>query len=307
MISIVTTGLLFPGQGAQKVGMGAELCKRSEIAASLFQRASEILGYDLAALCATGPEEQLNRTEFGQPALFVHSFAALKQLEAEQPDLWNSVGFVAGLSLGEYTAVAAAGGISFEDGVRLVQIRGQAMQAAADASPSGMSSIIGMDVEPLTQICDSCSTENDFVQVANLLCPGNIAISGHFPALARAEQACMEAGAMKAVRLQVAGAFHTAIMSPAIPKLEAAVAAISFHETLVPVISNVDASPHRAPSEICRLLARQVEAPVLWEDSLRHMISSGAEKFIELGAGRILAGTLKRINRKMPCESIGDS
>jgi [acyl-carrier-protein] S-malonyltransferase len=164
-----------------------------------------------------------------------------------------------------------------------------------------------MDVEPLNDICASCSDEHEYVQVANLLCPGNIAISGHIPALARAEQACMDGGAMKAVRLQVAGAFHTAIMAPAIPMLEAAVAGINFHDTSVPVVSNVDAGPHRSPAEICGLLARQVEAPVLWEASLRNMISAGVEKFVELGSGRILAGTLKRISRKMPCESIGDS
>jgi [acyl-carrier-protein] S-malonyltransferase len=287
--------------------MGAALCQRSELAASLFRIASEVLGYDLRKLCSEGPAEQLNRTEFGQPALFVHSYAALKQLEAEQENLWDKVTCVAGLSLGEYTAVAAAGGISFEEGVRLVKARGEAMQAAADAAPSGMASVLGLDQEKLEDVCESCSNgEDDFVKVANLLCPGNIAISGHLGALDRAEAACSEAGAMKTIRLQVAGAFHTSIMASAVPTLETAVSRAELQPTKVPVISNVDALEHTAPVEIAELLARQVQAPVLWEQSLRNMIDAGVSEFIELGAGRVLAGTLKRISRKMPCTSTGE-
>lgn len=301
----MTTGLLFPGQGAQVVGMGAELAERSPIAKDLFARAGEILGYDLLEICSQGPAEKLNRTEFGQPALFVHSYASLKQLESEQPDLWQGVSAVAGLSLGEYTAVATAGGLSFEDGVKLVQIRGRAMQEAADTSPSGMASVIGLGAEQLRDICTEASVGAEFVRVANLLCPGNIAISGHLAAIDRASALCSEAGAMKVVRLQVAGAFHTSIMSPAVDTLQAAVDSIGFESTRVPVYSNVDALPHNTPEQICSLLAQQVVAPVLWEDTLRNMIGAGVEQFIELGAGRILAGTLKRIKRKMPCQSIG--
>ncbi|GAB5403872.1 MAG: ACP S-malonyltransferase [Aureliella sp.] len=285
--------------------MGAELAARSSIAKDLFSTAAEILGYDLLDLCTNGPVEKLNRTEFGQPALFVHSYAALKQLEHEQPDLWSDVACVAGLSLGEYTAVAAAGGLSFEDGVKLVQIRGRAMQEAADTSPSGMASVIGLAADQLREICSQASEEAEFVKVANLLCPGNIAISGHLAAIDRAATLCSEAGAMKVVRLQVAGAFHTSIMAPAIETLQAAVDSMDFSDTSVPVYSNVDALPHVSPEQICDLLARQVVAPVLWEDSLRNMIQAGVEQFIELGAGRVLAGTLKRVKRKMPCQSIG--
>lgn len=285
--------------------MGAELAARSKIAKDLFSTAGEILGYDLLDLCTNGPVEKLNRTEFGQPALFVHSYAALKQLEHEQPGLWNDVSCVAGLSLGEYTAVAAAGGLSFEDGVKLVQIRGRAMQEAADASPSGMASVIGLAADQLRDICSEASENSEFVKVANLLCPGNIAISGHLTAIDRASTLCSEAGAMKVVRLQVAGAFHTSIMAPAIDTLQAAVDSMAFTDTRVPVYSNVDALPHVSSEQICALLARQVVAPVLWEDSLRNMIQSGVEQFIELGAGRVLAGTLKRVKRKMPCQSIG--
>lgn len=285
--------------------MGAELCERSSIARDLFASAGEILGYDLLDVCKSGPAEKLNRTEFGQPALFVHSYAALKQLESERPDLWDAVMCVAGLSLGEYTAVAAAGGLSFEDGVKLVQIRGQAMQQAADMSPSGMASVIGLGAEQLRDLCNQASEGDEFVKVANLLCPGNIALSGHLSAIDRIEPLCMEAGAMKVIRLQVAGAFHTSIMAPAVTTLQEAVDSMNFGPTQVPVYSNVDALPHESPEQICKLLAEQVVAPVLWEESLRNMIQSGVEEFIELGAGRVLAGTLKRIKRKLPCQSIG--
>lgn len=286
--------------------MGAALVARSPIARELFNEANDLLGYDLAQLCAHGPAEQLNRTEFGQPALFVHSYAALKQLEAEQPDLWDTVAAVAGLSLGEYTAVAAAGGLSFADGVKLVQVRGRAMQAAADAVQSGMSSVLGLDADPLTEICRQSSTAEDYVQVANLLCPGNIAISGHLTALERAEKLSSEAGAMRTVRLQVAGAFHTEIMRPAVETLTDALARADFGNMKVAVYSNVDAAPHTSPEEIQQLLPKQVVAPVQWEASLRAILDLGVESFIEIGTGKVLAGTLKRINRKLPCENYGD-
>jgi len=302
----VATALLFPGQGAQFVGMGGPLVARSSLARTHFDIASGILGFDLLKLCLEGPVEELSRTEFSQPALFVHSFAALKQLEADRPAVWDDVTHTAGLSLGEYTAVAATGGFSFEDGVRLVQARGQAMQAASNAVASGMSSVIGMEQDKLAQICQQASTAEHRVQLANLLCPGNIAISGHIEALEVAERLCEEAGAMKTVRLQVAGAFHTAIMQPAVAKLEAALAAVEFSATRVPVVSNVDAAPHTDAAEFKSLLPRQVVTPVRWEESLRSIIGAGVEQFIEVGTGRILAGTLKRIQRKLPCENYGD-
>lgn len=299
--------LLFPGQGAQNVGMGTALIERSESAKQYFSRANEILGYDLGKLCAEGPIEELSRTEYAQPALFVHSYAAFKELESEQPNLWNEVSSVAGLSLGEYSAVVAAGGISFEDGVKLVQIRGQAMQAAADDVESGMSSILGLDEEKLAEICGAVSTDDSFVKVANLLCPGNIAISGHLSALEKAEQACTDAGAMRAIRLQVAGAFHTEIMRPAVDTLSSALADVTFSEPRVPVFSNVDAAPHSSPDEIKQLLPKQVVSPVLWEKSLRAVLDSGVEESVEVGTGKVLAGTLKRINRKFPCKNYGDA
>ncbi|MCA9132290.1 MAG: acyltransferase domain-containing protein [Planctomycetales bacterium] len=286
--------------------MGQELVQRSPLARGLFEQAGELLGFDLLEICTQGPAERLNRTEYCQPALFVHSFAALKQLELERPELWDTVAGVAGLSLGEYTAVTAAGGMSFESAVQLVHIRGLAMQAAADATASGMSSILGLSVEPLDAVCQQAATDGQVVRVANLLCPGNIAISGHLAALERAEQLSLEAGAFKAVRLQVAGAFHTPVMQPAVERLEQALATVEFQPTRVPVFSNVDASPHSQPAEFRRLLAQQVVEPVRWEASLNRMVEAGCEQFLEIGAGRVLAGTLKRINRKLPCENIGN-
>jgi [acyl-carrier-protein] S-malonyltransferase len=287
--------------------MGSALVVRSPLARDLFDQASQLLGYDLLRLCVHGPADELNRTEYSQPALFVHSYASMKQLERERPELWQSITHVAGLSLGEYTAVAVAGGISFAEGVRLVQARGQAMQSAADATQSGMSSILGLTADQLLSICSEASQgPNDFVQMANLLCPGNIAISGHVPALERAERLATQAGAMRAVRLQVAGAFHTKIMQPAVQQLVSALERIDFQATRVPVVSNVDAQPHQSPSDFRDLLPKQVVAPVLWEQSLARLLDLGCDQFIEVGAGRVLAGTLKRVNRKASCENIGD-
>lgn len=302
----MSIGLLFPGQGAQTVGMGAELTQRSQVARDLFDQASQTLGFDLLKLCIEGPAEQLNRTEFSQPALFVHALAELRQLEAERPELWHEVAAVAGLSLGEYTAVCAAGGIDFEAGLRLVHLRGQAMQAAADAVRSGMSSILGLEQEQLTAICDQATGSTQLVRVANLLCPGNIAISGHIEALQKAEELSVEAGAFKTIRLQVAGAFHTPIMQPAVKKLSTALETVEFQTTRVPIYSNVDAAPHTQPDDFRRLLSQQVVEPVRWQASLERMIADGCNRFIEVGAGRVLAGTLKRINRKIACENVGN-
>lgn len=286
--------------------MASGLLARSELAKSVFQSASSLLGFDLEELCLRGPDAELNRTEFSQPALFVHSIAALKQLEADRPELWGSVTHLAGLSLGEYTAVCAAGAFTFEAGVKLVQARGRAMQAAADAVDSGMSSILGLSVEQLHVVCEQATHGGEFVKIANLLCPGNIAISGHLAALERAEKLATEAGAMRAIRLSVAGAFHTELMRPAVQVLQQTLASVSFVSTHTPVVSNVDAALHREPEEIRELLARQVVAPVQWESSLRTMIAAGVTEFIEVGTGKVLAGTLKRVDRKAACENYGD-
>lgn len=286
--------------------MGAGLLAKSPASQKVYDEAREVLGFDLLELCLSGPAEQLNRTEFSQPALYVHSLAALGYLTEQRPELWTSVQSVAGLSLGEFTAITAAGGLTFADGLKLVHTRGLAMQAAADQVASGMSSIIGLEADKLREVCREASSELEFVEVANLLCPGNIAISGHLSSVQRAETAAVAAGAMKAVRLAVAGAFHTALMQPAVGRLSEALSRADFRSTRVPVYSNVDAAPHTDPEELRGLLARQIVTPVLWEDTLRNLLAAGHDTFIEVGAGKVLAGTLKRVERKAACESFGD-
>lgn len=298
--------LLFPGQGAQQLGMGAGLLARFPEAKSYFDRASAVLGYDLLELCLNGPDDRLNATVHSQPALFVHSVASLASLNQSQPDLVNSVVGAAGLSLGEYSALASAGVLEFEDGVRLVQHRGAAMQAAADSQPSGMASVLGLSVEDVQAVCQAACLPGEILQVANLLCPGNTAISGHKASLEAAEAVAMQNGAMRFIRLAVAGAFHTAIMNPAVERLKTAIASVPMKPASVPIYSNVDAAPHTQPTEFPSLLAQQVVTPVRWEASLRAMIANGVDQFYEIGPGRVLAGTLKRIERKIPCECIGD-
>ncbi len=295
------TAFLFPGQGAQTVGMGRDLCESLPAAKELFDRAADVLGYDLMDICFNGPEEKLNSTVISQPALYVCSLAALESLKAEHPDVVDSVSAVAGLSLGEYTAIAFAGGIGFEDGLRLVQKRGQAMQEASDATPSGMVSVLGLDREQVEAVCNQARVEGEVLQPANYLCPGNIAVSGEQASCSNVASAAEAAGAMKTVPLAVAGAFHTAIMESAIQKLSVALDEVEFMPTRIPVYSNVDAAAHTQPDELKSLLLKQVCSPVLWHDSMQKMLDDGIEKFYEVGPGRVLRSLLKRIARKTPC------
>lgn len=297
---------LFPGQGAQTVGMGQSLYEELPAAAELFDRANDVVGYDLKKVIFEGPAEALNATDRSQPALYVTSLAALEKLKIEKPDVVNSVAFAAGLSLGEYTAIAFAGGLQFEDGLRLVQQRGEAMQAAADATPSGMVSILGMDRDAVEQLCNDCRVEGQSLQIANLLCPGNIVVSGDKESCSQIESKAQEAGAMKAIPLAVAGAFHTGIMQSAVEKLRNALADVEIKKTRIPIVSNVDAKPHDDPEEIRELLVQQVCAPVLWEDSMRWLIDSDMSEYYEVGPARVLRGLMKRIARKMPGHGVLD-
>jgi [acyl-carrier-protein] S-malonyltransferase len=297
------TVFLFPGQGAQTVGMAAALCQSLPAANALFERASAVLGYDLLAVCASGPAERLNATDVSQPAIFVASLAALEQLKAAEPDAAASAFATAGLSLGEYTALAFAGALAFEDGVKLVQARGRAMQDAADAAPSGMTSVLGLDV-PDVEALVAESRGGDTLEVANLLCPGNTVVSGSLAAIERFEQLCVQKGGIRTVRLAVAGAFHTRLMRPADERLARALADVHLAAPAVPVWSNVDARPHTDPAEIRTLLVRQVLAPVRWEDTLRALLADGAGRFYEIGPGRVLAGLLKRVLRKADIRNV---
>jgi [acyl-carrier-protein] S-malonyltransferase len=238
-----------------------------------------------------------------QPALFVTSLAALEKLRQESPDVVLSCEAAAGLSLGEYTALVFAGAIDFEAGLHLVQRRGQAMQAAADATPSGMVSILGLERVQVLALCER-ARQGEVLQVANLLCPGNIVVSGTNAACERVAEMAEPAGAMKAVPLAVAGAFHTPIMHPADERLAEALAGVAIRAPKIPVVSNVDAQPHDDPEEIRRLLVQQVVQPVRWEDSMRYLLERGCDQFYEVGPGRVLRGLLRRIDRKIECQSV---
>jgi [acyl-carrier-protein] S-malonyltransferase len=299
------SAFLFPGQGAQEVGMGRDWAAAEPAAKELFNRASAVLGYDLAQVCFDGPKEKLDSTVYSQPALFVSSLAALEVLKKKSPDAVAGCSFTAGLSLGEYSALAFAGAIDFEDGVRVVAERGAAMQAAADATPSGMVSILGMEREKIEELCRD-NSQGEVLQIANLLCPGNIVVSGGKAACARIAKAATAAGAMKTIPLAVAGAFHTSIVQPAVARLQAALENVTLKAPRIPVISNVDAKPHTDPDEIRALLVRQVVSPVLWEDSLRWLIAQGVNQVYEVGPGRVLRGLMKRVDRKVECLEVSD-
>jgi len=294
---------LFPGQGAQTVGMGRRLAESMPSVRRLYDRAGEVLGYDLAKLCFEGPADELDSTVISQPALFVTSLAALEWLRSESPDVALSCEAAAGLSLGEYTAMVFAGVFDFEAGLTLVQKRGAAMQEASDATPSGMVSILGLERIEVEALCERARQE-DVLEIANLLCPGNIVISGTNAACERAAELAPQMGAMKAVPLAVAGAFHTPIMRPADERLAEALAEIEIHPPKIPVISNVDARAHSDPEEIRQLLIRQILSPVRWEDSMKHLLEQEFDQFYEVGPGRVLRGLLRRIDRKISCQSV---
>jgi [acyl-carrier-protein] S-malonyltransferase len=294
---------LFPGQGAQTVGMGRRLATSLPSVQRLYDRAGEVLGYDLAKLCFGGPADDLDSTVYSQPALFVTSLAALESLREQSPDVVLACEAAAGLSLGEYTAMVFAGVMDFEAGLTLVQQRGAAMQEASDATPSGMVSILGLERVQVEALCQQVRG-GETLQIANLLCPANIAVSGTNAACERVAEAAQSFGAMKAVPLAVAGAFHTQIMRPADQRLAEALRGVRMQRPRIPVISNVDARPHDDPEEMRQLLIRQVIQPVLWEDSMRYLLAEGFDQFYEVGPGRVLRGLLRRIDRKASCQSV---
>jgi [acyl-carrier-protein] S-malonyltransferase len=291
----MTTAFLFPGQGAQSVGMGKELIAARPEAQALFDQATSILGYNLLDICLNGPAERLNSTVVSQPAIYVASLAALEQLKIDKPEVVAGCQRVAGLSLGEYTALAFAGAFSFADGLRLVQKRGAAMQAAADASAGAMVAVLLMDEARLQPLIDAASHLGP-VRIANYLCPGNLVVSGATPAVNHV-QAAAEATGAKCIRLAVAGAFHTELMKPADEQLARALEGVAFSPPRLPIWSNVDARPHTNPAEICALLVRQVVEPVRMEPLLRGLLADGVTTFYEIGPGKVLVGLLKRIQR----------
>ena len=299
---MVATAFLFAGQGSQAVGMGQALAAKDSSVRRLYDEASAVLGYDLAAISWQGPKEKLDTTVVSQPAILVASLAALQTAQAEHPQAFADCVAAAGLSLGEYTALVFAGALDVADALRVVKVRGEAMQAAADATPSAMLAVLGPEAPQVAGFCDQ-ARGTDVLEIANYLCPGNTVASGHMEAIERLEKVAEAAGA-KTVRLPVAGAFHTRLMKPADEKLSAILATVAIRPPRVPIWSNVDAKPHSEPDEIRHLLVRQVVEPVRMEDLLRGLLTAGCERFMEIGPGRVLAGLLKRVNRKIECINV---
>jgi [acyl-carrier-protein] S-malonyltransferase len=299
---MTNVAFLFPGQGAQAVGMGKALCEVLPAARQRFDRASGILGYDLLDVCMNGPVERLNSTVVSQPAIFVASLTALEGLKQSEPAVVDSCKAAAGLSLGEFTALTFAGVLTFEDGLKLVQRRGESMQAAADEAPGGMLSILGLEQGKVEELVEQARAE-EVLRLANLLCPGNYAVSGHRTACDRLA-ALVEAAGGRAVRLAVAGAFHTSLMAPAEKIMAEAFATVPMSPARIPVWSNVTARPHGDPQAIRTLLVRQMVEPVLWEETVRGLLAEGIDRFYEIGPGRVLAGLLKRVQRKVDVQNV---
>lgn len=291
------TALLFAGQGAQTVGMGKDLAQTFPTARQWFERANIALGYDLASLCFNGPEAELTKTENAQPAIFLVGWVAFELLKEHVPGLKFDA--AAGLSLGEFTALTAVGAMSFEDGLRVVRERGKFMQEACDTTRGGMAAVIGLDEEPTRAVCAETG-----VTLANLNCPGQIVISGEADKIPRAVELAKTKGAKRAIPLQVAGAYHSPLMASAQPKLQAELAKIKISAHSVPVISNVTAKPHDA--NISDRLVEQVCSSVLWENSMRYLLSQGFTRFIELGPGAVLNGFMKRIDKNAQMLNVGD-
>jgi len=298
---------MFPGQGAQFVGMCGDVCKDVPAAKALFDEASEILGYDLLELCTEGPKEKLDSTVISQPAIFVASMAAVEKLKQEEgQDALDAATCAMGLSLGEYSALCFADAISFADGVKITKARGEAMQAASDAVESGMVSVIGLDKEKVAELCEAASEKSgESIKIANYLCKGNYAVSGALKACdVVAEIAKPDFKARMTVKLAVAGAFHTDFMAPAVESLEKVLGEVEIKKPRIPVISNVDAKPHSDPAVIKKLLANQVTSPVLWENTMDSILGGDFERAMELGPGKVTSGILKRFSKTAECTNV---
>ncbi len=300
------TAFLFPGQGAQTVGMGADVAQAFPVAAELFERANHIVGFDLRKVCFEGPADRLNSTTMSQPAIFVTSAALLEVLRTSPATGTIRPDVTAGLSMGEYTALYAAGLLSFEDGLRLVRKRGQAMQAAADATRGTMVSIIGLDEEKVRQLCNE-AREGELLEPVNFNCPGQIVVSGTLGACERAQRLATERGAVMAVRLDVAGAFHTQMMSSAAETLKETLRRSRVSEPAsVRTIANITADYYRTAEQVVEGLTRQLTSPILWQKCMERLLADGVEEWYEVGPGRVLTGLMRRISRKAKIVNISD-
>lgn len=290
---------VFPGQGSQFVGMGKDLYDNNPLAKKLFDQADEILGFKITDIMFAGTDEQLKETKVTQPAVFLHSvISALCLGDDFQPAM------TAGHSLGEFSALVAAGALSFEDGLRLVAARANAMQKCCEANPGTMAAIIGLPDEKVEEICAEVSTEGDIVIAANYNCPGQLVISGNTNAINKACEAIKAAGAKRALPLPVSGAFHSPLMQDAKDVLEAAIEKVTFNTPKCPVYQNVDANPHTDPAEIKANLIAQLTGSVRWTKSVQNMIADGADEFIECGPGKALRGMIGRIDKTVNAHGI---
>ena len=291
------TALLFAGQGAQVIGMGKDMAEKFPSARAWFDRANAALGYDLASVCFHGPEAELTKTENAQPAIFFVSWVAFQLLKEQVPQLQFEA--TAGLSLGEFTALTAAGAMGFEDGLRVVRQRGKFMQEACESTKGSMAAVIGLDEGPTREVCAEAG-----VVLANLNCPGQLVISGESEKVLKACELAKAKGARKAIPLAVAGAYHSPLMASAQPKLAAELARAKLSPPGVPVISNVTAEA--SGPDIAAKLVEQVCAPVRWESSMRHLLAQGYTRFIELGPGTALSGFMKRIDKTARMLNVAD-
>ena len=299
---MVKIAFVFPGQGSQFVGRGKDFYDHVSSARKLLDEANEVLGCDLTSICFNGPEETLKLTENTQPALLVHSTMALKILRGNGID---SV-LAAGHSLGEFSALVSAGALQFKDAVRLVRLRGQFMQEAVPVGVGSMAAIIGLEIDTLQQLCDQISEDSCIVQPANLNSPVQIVIAGHKEAVEQVSEKALKAGAKKAVLLPVSAPFHSALMKPAEIKLQKELEQTEFYDLSYPVITNIEAKPITKGSEARSALVKQVCSPVRWSETMQVLVDQGIETVIELGAGKVLSGLIKRFNRGIKCYQVGD-
>jgi [acyl-carrier-protein] S-malonyltransferase len=290
---------VFPGQGSQFVGMGKDLYENNALAKELFDKADEILGFKITDIMFAGTDEQLKETKVTQPAVFLHSvISALCLGEEFKPAM------VAGHSLGEFSALVASGALSFEDGLKLVAARANAMQKACEKNPGTMAAIIALPDETVEQVCEEVSKEGKVVVAANYNCPGQLVISGEKEAIAEACEKLKAAGAKRALPLAVGGAFHSPLMQPAKDELQAAIEKTQFSAPKCPVYQNVDAKPHTDPKEIQANLIAQLTSPVRWTKSVQNMIADGADDFTECGPGKALQGMIRRIDKAVSAHGI---
>ena len=300
------TAFLFPGQGAQTVGMGSDIARQFDTAARIFEKADDILGFDLSRICFEGPAEQLNETAMAQPAIFTTSAAILEVLKTTPPADRIKADVTAGLSLGEYTALYAAEVLNFKDALVLCAERGRAMQQAADAAKGGMVSIIGLDDHQVNQLCDEAA-RGQLLNAVNFNCPGQIVLSGTKSACARAEKLAPKFDALKAVPLEVAGAFHTEMMAPAADALEKALDDCKIADPSdTAIIANIDAQYYRTGEKIAQALTKQLTCPIFWQKCMEKLLGDGVEKFYEIGPGRVLTSLMRRISRKTKVINISD-